>query len=338
MSRSDRMRADLDRGFEALESGRLEAAAQIVERCRRIDRRNPDVVALAAAVADADGNVDESLAQYRLLQELRPDDPMPRISIARIELHDLEDPDAALDTLEKAFEFIDDEVDLIEGIYVRAEALLARDEPAQAREALAELSTSVIEDGTLALDLAGLALAAEDFAAARRWIDAAKKADPALAADAAHLLGSVCEDSGDRDGMISAWLETRRLDLAAAPGHLQISDDEVERIAVATLHELPANIREKLERVPILIDDIPSEDLVQEGFDPRSLGLFTGIPMPEQGELAPSVTNIRLFKRNLESAAHDVEHLAEEIRITVLHETAHYFGLDEDDLEALGLD
>ena len=34
----------------------------------------------------------------------------------------------------------------------------------------------------------------------------------------------------------------------------------------------------------------------------------------------------------------DPEHLAEEIRITVLHETAHYFGLDEDDLEALGLD
>ena len=33
-----------------------------------------------------------------------------------------------------------------------------------------------------------------------------------------------------------------------------------------------------------------------------------------------------------------LDHLAEEIRITVLHETAHYFGLDEEDLEAIGLD
>ena len=52
----------------------------------------------------------------------------------------------------------------------------------------------------------------------------------------------------------------------------------------------------------------------------------------------PTVTNIRLFKTNLERAALDLDHLAEEIRITVLHETAHYFGLDEEDLEAIGLD
>jgi predicted Zn-dependent protease with MMP-like domain len=338
MSRSDRLRTDVERGFEALEAGKLEAAAAAVERAKRIDRKHPDVVALAAAVADADGNVEEALAQYRLLQELRPDDPMPRISIARIQLHDQGDPDAALDSLEAAFEFIDDEDDLIEGIYVRTEALLAREEPEQAREALAELSTSVIEDGNLALDLANLALSAGDHAVARKWIEQARAKDPAVAADAAHLLGLVCEDLEDRDGMVDAWLETRRLDMAAPPGNIQISEDEVERIAVAALHELPANIREKLERVPILIDDFPSEDVIREGFDPRSLGLFSGTPMPEQGELAPSVTNIHLYKRNLENAAHDVEHLTEEIRITVLHETAHYFGLDEDDLEALGLD
>ena len=56
------------------------------------------------------------------------------------------------------------------------------------------------------------------------------------------------------------------------------------------------------------------------------------------GELAPTVTNILLFRVNLQRACVDADHLAEEIRITVLHETAHYFGLDEADLEALGLD
>ena len=51
MARSDRLLADLERGFDALEAGKLEAAAAIVERCRRIDRKHPDVVALAAAMA-----------------------------------------------------------------------------------------------------------------------------------------------------------------------------------------------------------------------------------------------------------------------------------------------
>jgi predicted Zn-dependent protease with MMP-like domain len=337
MSRTDRLLADLERGFSALEAGKLDAAASIVERCRRIDRKHPDVVALAAAVAEGSGQIDEALAQYRQLAELRPDEAMPRICLARIELHDNEDPDAALDLLEQAFDMIDEEADLIEAIYIKTEALLARGEPAAAREALAEVASSVIDDGNLALDLAGLALQAEDFAAAKRWIEVAR-GDDELRGDALHLLGCVFEAEGNQPAMIEAWLEVRRLDAAGPPGPIETSEDELERIASAALHELPANIREHLERVPIMIDDLPSEDIIRDGFDPRLLGIFQGTPMPEDGALAPSVTNILLFKKNLERSARDHDHLAEEIRITVLHETAHYFGLDDDDLEALGLD
>jgi predicted Zn-dependent protease with MMP-like domain len=337
MSRTERLLAELERGFEALEAGKLDTAASIVERCQRIDRKNPDVVALAAAVSDASGDIDDALAQYRQLHELRPDDPMPRICIARLELQGLGNPDAALDTIAAAFDFIDEEADLIEAIYIKAQALVARDEPAAAREALGELTSSVIDDGELALDLAELALAAEDPAGARRWIAIAQGHDE-LAAHAQHALGRVHEATGDRAAMVAAWQEVRRLDLAAEPGSLAISEDDVEQIALQTLAELPPNIREKLERVPILIDDVPSEALVAEGVDPRLLGLFQGTPMPEDGALAPTVTNILLFRGNLQRACVDAEHLAEEIRITVLHETAHYFGLDEADLEALGLD
>jgi predicted Zn-dependent protease with MMP-like domain len=141
---------------------------------------------------------------------------------------------------------------------------------------------------------------------------------------------------------VAAWQEVRRLDLAAASsspdGPLTISEDDVEQIALQTLAELPPQIREKLEHVPILIDDVPSEALVADGVDPRLLGLFQGTPMPDDGALAPTITNILLFRTNLARACVDADHLAEEIRITVLHETAHYFGLDEADLEALGLD
>ncbi len=337
MSRTDRLLADIERGFEALEAGKLDSAAAIVDRCRRIDRKNPDVVALAAAVADARGDAEEALSQYRTLVELRPDDPMPRICVARLELHDIGDADAALDTVETAFDFIDEEADLIEAVYVKTEALLARGEPTSARETLRELSSSVIDDPDLALDLAELALSAEDPETAKRWVDAACS-DPEAEADALHLLGRIHEVTGDRAAMIDAWQRVRVLDQKAPPGAVHVSEDELERIAAAALEELPANIRARLENVPILIDDIPSEDIVADGYDPRMLGFFQGVPMPEDGGMQPTVTTIHLFKTNLERSAADEEHLAEEVRITVLHETAHYFGLDEDDLEALGLD
>jgi predicted Zn-dependent protease with MMP-like domain len=337
MSRTERLLADLERGFEALEAGQLDAAETILERCRRIDRKNPDVITLAAAVSDARGDAEDALAQYRALQVLRPDDPMPRICIARLELQALDDPDAALDTVQAAFDFIDEEADLIEAIYIKTQALVARGEPAEARATLTELTTTVIDDGDLALDLAELALSADDAEGARRWIAIAEQRDD-LRADALHLLGRVHELTGDRVAMIAAWQEVRRLDRAAGPGPLEISEDDVEQIALQALAELPPQIHDKLHRVPILIDDAPSEGLVADGIDPRLLGLFQGTPMPDDGALAPTVTNILLFRGNLQRSCNDADHLAEEIRITVLHETAHYFGLDEDDLEALGLD
>lgn len=337
MSRADRLLSDLERGFEALEAGELEAAASVVERCKRIDRKHPDVVALAAAVADARGDTEDAIGEYRTLLELRPDDPMPRINIARLELHDIGDPDAALDTLEPAFDFIDEEQDLVDAIFVKTEALIAREDLDSARETLAELATSAIDDPEIALDLADLALAAEDPDAAKRWVEPARKS-PELVADAMHLLGRIHEFNNDRDAMISAWKEVRRYDLAAPDGPLTITDDQLEEIALETLAELPPKIRQLLDKVPILIDSYPSEDIIEDGFDPRSLGFFQGTPMPEEGSGTPSVTNILLFKKNLERSAMDEDHLADEIRITVLHETAHYFGLDEDDLVALGLD
>jgi predicted Zn-dependent protease with MMP-like domain/Tfp pilus assembly protein PilF len=336
MSRQDRLSTDVDRGFTALENGEIEEAEACLERCSRIDRKRDDVVALAAAVADARGDGETALAKYAELATLRPDDPMPKIMLARLQLHQQGDPDAALDTLDTAFDFIDEEEDLIEAIVVRTEALLATDDPEAARGALSELATSAIQDPALAFDLAELALAAEDPRGALRWVEIARK-DQAFEVDGLHLLGRIHEARGDQDAMVEAWQQVRKADVAAPPGPVSISDDELERIASAALHELPATAREKLEHVPILIDDVPSEELVAEGFDPRTLGVIEG-PTLADDEVATTATHIRLFKRNLERIAHDLDDLAEEVRITVLHETAHYFGLEDDDLEKIGLD
>ena len=337
MAKRDQLARDLDDGFAALEQGRLDDAAACAERGLRAAPDDPEAIALAAAVADAHGDTEQALARYRALAELTPDAPGPRIAIARLELRDLGDPEGALDTLAEAFEFIDEEDDLIEGILVRAEALLALDQLEDARATLAELSTSAIDDPVLALELGELALVAEDPALATRWAEVARASDPHRA-DALHLLGRVHEATGDRAAMIAAWQEVRRLDAAAPHDGPTITEDELAKLAADALAELPDEVHERLERAPILIDGLPSEELVADGIDPRLLGLFQGTPLPDGGDLAPTVTNILLFRDNLERASLDREQLADEVRITVLHETAHFFGLDEDDLVELGLD
>jgi predicted Zn-dependent protease with MMP-like domain len=84
----------------------------------------------------------------------------------------------------------------------------------------------------------------------------------------------------------------------------------------------------------------PAEALVREGFDPRALGLFEG-----QGDLGQhsgathdAPTRIVLFYANLLASFPDEDALREEIEVTILHEIGHFFGLDEDDMERLGLE
>jgi predicted Zn-dependent protease with MMP-like domain len=66
-------------------------------------------------------------------------------------------------------------------------------------------------------------------------------------------------------------------------------------------------------------------------------GLYEGTPLPERGlELPLLPDRITVFMRPLLEACGSERELREEIRRTVLHELAHYFGLDEDRLEELG--
>jgi len=158
-------------------------------------------------------------------------------------------------------------------------------------------------------------------------------------ADARHLLGRALEERSDRKGMVREWLAVLRLDALSEPRRPRMAPEQFERIAGAALSELPDDLRRALANVPVLVHDRPSGEMVLDGVDPRLLGLFTGVALPDQSTLggAPHTGTIVLFQRNLERETRDLDDLDEQIRITVAHETAHYIGLNEDDLEELGL-
>lgn len=345
--RADRLISLVEAAIARLDEGDLDGAEQKLAQAARIDPQHPDVLSVSATIATLEGDLERALELVAKATERAPEDVGILINGADIAL--LADPEVALGYARRAADICEEEEELIAVVLILAEAHLALEQPAAAREALSELASAVIDDAATILDVAHAFLAAEDPTTAELWLrrltapqgtgDAG--ADDSVAADAWHAIGQCREAKGDRPGMINAWLETRRRDAALPPSELAISDDELEAIATAALEELPAEVHQHLANVPILVDDLPAAHLVEDGWDPRLLGLFEGTPLPEQSSVggAPSVTTIHLYKSNLERfVGDDKEALAQEIRITVLHETAHYFGLDDDDLAKLGLD
>lgn len=339
MSRSERLISLVEAAIARLDDGDVEGAEQKLAQAARIDPQHPDVLSVQASIAAIEGDLDRALDLVGKAVERAPEDVAVLINAADLAL--LVDPEVAIGYARRATEVVDEEDQLVAAILILAEAHVALEQPVAAREALGELASSVIDDAPTILDVAHAHLAAEDPTTAELWLRRLASADDDSAADAWHGIGQCREAKGDKDGMIAAWLETRRRDAALPAPALVISDDDLEAIVTAALEELPAKVHTHLANVPILVDDLPAEDLVKDGWDPRLLGLFEGTPLPEQSAVggAPSVTTIHLYKTNLERyVGDDKDALAEEIRITVLHETAHYFGLDDDDLEKLGLD
>jgi predicted Zn-dependent protease with MMP-like domain len=118
--------------------------------------------------------------------------------------------------------------------------------------------------------------------------------------------------------------------------------EELCRLATAeietTLAALPKPLQARAEKLPVTFERMPNEDLQADGIEVDTLGLFAGAEFAEEGEV-PLPAQIILFLENLwDFAENDENAFREEIWITFLHELGHFFGLDEGDLEARGLE
>jgi predicted Zn-dependent protease with MMP-like domain len=105
------------------------------------------------------------------------------------------------------------------------------------------------------------------------------------------------------------------------------------------LEGLPPELSELLDNVAIVVDDWPdySTPLANGDYRDTLYGLYEGVPLTERvgGYYGILPDKITIFKGPLERDFRRTE-LEEQIRITVVHEVAHHFGIDEDRLEELG--
>lgn len=137
--------------------------------------------------------------------------------------------------------------------------------------------------------------------------------------------------------------------------------DRFDSLLQEVLDDLPDGIRSLLDEIPVIVEDRPSDELLRElaaehgepieNWTPDSLcGLHTGVAFTERSVEGAAETpgNIMLFREGIvaeaggwmnendESPMDADDAVYEEIRVTLLHELGHQFGLDEEDLDRLG--
>jgi predicted Zn-dependent protease with MMP-like domain len=112
-----------------------------------------------------------------------------------------------------------------------------------------------------------------------------------------------------------------------------------EILVGAALDDLPEALLEHAENVVVLVEDRPTPEQLAaaEGEGEELFGLYEGVARTDRGLDAPYLPDrITLFRVPLAAACADEDELYEEIRVTLVHEFAHHFGIDDDRLDELG--
>ena len=107
-----------------------------------------------------------------------------------------------------------------------------------------------------------------------------------------------------------------------------------DRLVDEALDSLPDWVVDALENVVVLVEDEPPAE------DPELLGLYQGTPLTERdsGYTLALPDTVTIFRGPLLELCHTEAEVVEEVRITVVHEIAHHFGIDDERLHELGYD
>ena len=118
------------------------------------------------------------------------------------------------------------------------------------------------------------------------------------------------------------------------------------KLVEEALGTLPTRFRKRIHNVAVVVENVPPEQLPRRG--PRNvgiidwddaenlvLGIFEGVPktMKSVFDLSAGPDRIVLYQKNIEAVCSNEDEIRKEIRLTVLHELGHYFGMTESQLE-----
>jgi len=119
----------------------------------------------------------------------------------------------------------------------------------------------------------------------------------------------------------------------------RVSDEQFEEILNKSLLSLPKQHVESLKNVALIVEELPSEEQrvkLKLAGNQTLLGLYEGVPLSQrQGTTKLLPDKITLFKLPIEAHSNSLAELKEQVRHTLWHEIAHYYGLDHDAIRSL---
>jgi predicted Zn-dependent protease with MMP-like domain len=120
-----------------------------------------------------------------------------------------------------------------------------------------------------------------------------------------------------------------------------ISQKSFEDLVRQALETLPGEFYERLQNVDVVVEDEPTAEQLRTGRVEEGdtlLGLYEGVPLTARenyGFVLPD--KITIFKRPIEEMCESPDEVVDEVRVTVMHEIAHHFGMDDHELYDLGM-
>ncbi|MBN1337398.1 MAG: metallopeptidase family protein [Deltaproteobacteria bacterium] len=252
-----------------------------------------------------------------------------------------EDLDAALLYCEQALALDPHDAD---AWYCMGECRMEGREPGRALDAFRRAVLSDPTHSDAWVSLGNLHLMFRQHEESRRAFNRALREDPDNP-EAWFGRAMLRERRGDWDGADRDLARAARIDSESWPFPLPLTDEDLEGAVEEAVRSLHPSLREYIANVAILVDEVPSDEILSQ-YDPpiwpgELLGTFTGYSLMERSTEDPwsqLPSSIVLFRRNLQRFARNRETLVEELRITIYHEVGHFLGLDEDDLKERGLD
>ena len=120
-----------------------------------------------------------------------------------------------------------------------------------------------------------------------------------------------------------------------------LEQEEFEELVLDAIQELPQQLLARLSNVAIVVQKWPTRDQLDEaGLEGRGdlLGLYEGIPLTQrEGYNLALPDKITIFQGPLEAICRTRNEVAREVKVTVAHEIAHHFGIDDERLHEMGL-
>jgi predicted Zn-dependent protease with MMP-like domain len=107
---------------------------------------------------------------------------------------------------------------------------------------------------------------------------------------------------------------------------------EFEAYVATALDTIPPDLAVLIDNCVVLVEDDPPDNV-----PPDTLGLYSGTPLTERGQYYTGLPDtVQIFRRPILAICEAEEDVVEEVRITVVHEIAHHFGIGDDRLRELG--